>query len=294
VSRPRAYAQRGANWVWSIDFKGSFCTRDGKLVQTLTITDVYSHYILALDTVRALSVHEVMARMKRVFRRYGLPRAIRVDHGAPWYGPGSRGWTQLSVWWVRLGIAVEYIALNGNSCHEQMHRMLKERTASPPASTLTAQRARFAWWKRHYNENRPHGGEWGTPPNERYRPSTRRLPGVLPSLIYAPTWDTLEVNAYGYVHWRKQKRSIGRAFAGQRIGLRRLRTCTAVYLGTHLLGTLYAHEPALRPVTHGGEADRLPSTPSAQVGSGEGAPPLPLHPIPDNCLRCNGTKLSTM
>jgi hypothetical protein len=255
----------------------------------LTITDVYSHYILALVTVKALSVREVMTRMKGIFRRYGLPRAIRVDHGSPWYGPGSRGWTQLSVWWVRLGITVEYIALNGNACHEQMHRMLKERTASPPARTLQGQRARFAWWIRHYNENRPYGGAEGMPPNHKYRPSTRRLPSVVPALTYDSRWETLLVNAYGYVQWRNKKRSIGRAFAAQYIGLRSVRDCTFVYLGPHLIGTLYLHEPALRPVLMGGEADRLPSTPSAQVGSGEGAKPLPLHPIPEMCLRCDGT-----
>lgn len=281
------------NRVWSLDFKGSFRTGDGRAVNTLTITDVYSHYILALATVSALSSAAVVARLKTVFRCYGLPRVIRVDHGAPWYGPGTRGWTQLSVWWVRLGIHVEYVPLNGNACHEQMHRILKERTASPPAQNLIAQRARFACWKRHYNHDRPHLGAGQMPPATRYRPSPRRLP-QLRELTYPPSWETLWVDAYGYVYWHHQKRSIGRAFAKQHLGLRPTPSHAEVHLGPHLLGTLQPNEPALRPVLRSGEADRLPSIPSAQDGSGEGAPPLPLHPIPDICLRCHGTKLSTM
>lgn len=285
---------RGPNWVWALDFKGAFRTADGRLVHTLTITDAYSHYILTLDTVAALSVKEVMTRMQRVFHRYGLPRVIRVDHGTPWYGPGARGWTQLSVWWVRLGIKVEYIALNGNASHEQMHRMLKERTAAPAAKNIIAQRARYVWWRRQYNYNRPHQGAADMPPAGRYRPSDRRLPRTLPALTYAAAWQTISVNPYGYVYWHHGKRSIGRAFAGQRLGLRKTGSVTEVYLGPHLLGTLQVDELALRPVITGGEADRLPSTPSAQSRSGEGARPLPLHPIPDFCLRCHGTKLSTM
>ena len=294
VLASRRVPARQPNSVWSIDFKGAFLTADGQLVHTLTITDVHSHYILALDIVRALSVREVMARMTKVFASYGLPRAIRVDHGVPWYGPGTRGWTKLSVWWVRLGIRVDYIGLNGNAAHEQMHRMLKARTASPPARSIIAQRARFAWWKNYYNHERPHEGAAHMPPATRYRPSPRSLPQVLPDLKYARTWETLRVNPYGYVHWRRQKRSIGQAFAGQVIGLRRSSTGTSIYLGTHLIGILLPDDPALRPVSLGGEADRLPSTPSAQSSSGEGAKPLPLHPIPDSCLRCHGTKLSTM
>lgn len=282
------------NAVWSVDFKGAFRTSDGRLVHTLTISDVYSHYVIALETVSALSTAEVKQRLQRIFRCHGLPRAIRVDHGSPWCGPGARGWTQLSVWWVRLGIKIEYIALNGNACHEQMHRMLKERTATPPAKNIRAQRARFAWWKTYYNHARPHEGAGDMPPATRYRPSTRRLPQRLPVLTYPGTWQILTVNPYGYVHWRHAQRSIGRGFAGERVGLRATATQTQVFLGRHLLGTLHPDEPALRPIVQSGEADRLPSNPSAQGGSGEGAMPLPLHPNPDSCLRCHGTKLSTM
>ena len=294
VRQARPIGARRPNSVWSIDFKGSFYTQDKSLVQALTITDVYSHYLLAVQTVKALSVQAVRVRLKKVFRRYGLPRAIRVDHGVPWHGPGSRGWTQLAVWWVRLGIAVEYIALNGNASHEQMHRMLKARTANPPAESFAGQQARFGWWKRYYNHQRPHEGAGQMPPATKYRPSIRPLPPSLPKLNYPATWKTLQVDAYGYVQWHQQKRSIGRGFAGERIGLRPLSRGADVYLGTHLIGTLLPHEPALRPVELRGDAVRLPNSPSAQGKSGEGAAPLPLRPIPDSCLRCHGRKLSTM
>ena len=43
------------------------------------------------------------------FRRYGVPKALRVDNGAPFGSQGALGLSRLSVWWLRLGIAVEFI-----------------------------------------------------------------------------------------------------------------------------------------------------------------------------------------
>jgi hypothetical protein len=236
-----------SNEIWGLDFKGSFRTGDRTLVHALTITDVYSRYVLAVDTVRALSAKEVRRRMQAVFKRYGMPARLRVDHGSPFYGPGARGWTQLSVWWVRLGIEVEYIGLNGNASHEQMHRMLKEKTARPPAQTIRGQRARFAWWRTYYNEGRPHGGAGKNPPILRYERSHRSYPTRLPPLTYPQAWYATTVNKYGYIYWQHQKRNIGLGFAGQRIGIHRAGAKQNVYLGQHLLGTLRSSEPSLRP-----------------------------------------------
>jgi putative transposase len=295
VTRPPTRAARQPNAVWSVDFKGEFCTQDGTRVNALTITDVYSHYLLAVDTVSALSTAEVKRRMTAVFHRYGLPRAIRVDHGAPFHGPGTRGWTQLSVWWVRLGIRVEFIHLNGNASHEQMHRMLKERTASPPARTLTAQRARFAWWKKYYNHDRPHEGAQQMPPATRYRPSERMLPLQLPVLTYPRTCQVLQVNPYGYVYWRGQKRSIGRGFARERIGVRQVGISAHIYLGSHRLGILLAHEPALRPLSYkAGRLTASPASPLLKSERGRGQAPSPA-PHPSSALSAQSTALlSTM
>jgi hypothetical protein len=49
------------------------------------------------------------AAMRRVFQRYGLPEVIRVDNGMPFGSTGPAGLSRLSVWWMSLGIRVEYI-----------------------------------------------------------------------------------------------------------------------------------------------------------------------------------------
>jgi putative transposase len=250
VTVPAHVAPKRCNWVWSIDFKGRFHAGDGTPVDALTIRDMYSRFMLGIVPVSPMSAARVRQGMIPIFRRYGLPRAIRVDRGAPFFGPGPHGWTRLSTWWIRLGIRVQFTRRNksqDNGAHEQMHRILKADTATPAAATLAAQRARFASWTKRYNEQRPHAAHGEMPPCTRYRPSPRRYPACLPELVYPRSWSTLTVDPYGCVYWQQSKRTVGLAFARQTIGLRRIATGTAVYLGSHLLGTLRPDEPGLRP-----------------------------------------------
>ena len=83
--------------------------------------------------------------MRQVFRRYGLPKVIRVDNGAPFGGKGALGLSRLSVWWLRLGITVEFVRPahpQDNGAHEQMHRVLRADVATPPAPSVAAQKRR--------------------------------------------------------------------------------------------------------------------------------------------------------
>ena len=67
---------------------------------------------------------------ERLFREYGLPRAMRTDNGVPFSSPTALfGMSKLSVWWLRLGIAIERIKPGNpqqNGRHERMHLTLKK------------------------------------------------------------------------------------------------------------------------------------------------------------------------
>ena len=52
----------------------------------------------------------VIEAFERLFRERGLPDAIRSDNGLPFACPnGLYNLSRLSVWWLRLGIAIERI-----------------------------------------------------------------------------------------------------------------------------------------------------------------------------------------
>jgi putative transposase len=247
----RAQAHR-ANDVWTMDFKGRFRCADGTRQEPLTVRDLFSRYVLLVQHVAARSDPAVRRVLTRLFRRRGLPRVIRVDNGGPFGGRGALGLSTLSVWWLRLGVQVEFTRPGhpqDNGAHEQMHRILKAETAAPPATTARAQHRRFQRWRRTYNHHRPHEALHQQVPARFYRASRRRWPRRLPTWRYPRHSLVRRVSHGGWISWAGRRRLIGRAFAAELIALTPLGPHCAVHLGPHLLGELHSADPGgLRPV----------------------------------------------
>jgi putative transposase len=71
-----------ANDLWCIDFKWRFRTGDRARCDPLTVSDAFSRYLLCAQALTHPDYDGCRARLERVFREYGLPRAIRSDNGA--------------------------------------------------------------------------------------------------------------------------------------------------------------------------------------------------------------------
>ncbi len=71
------------NDLWTTDFKGHFRTRDGLYCYPLTIADLHTRYLLACHGLLSTKGVGVRPVFDRLFREYGLPRAIRTDNGVP-------------------------------------------------------------------------------------------------------------------------------------------------------------------------------------------------------------------
>lgn len=263
LPRAASVEVRRANDLWTMDFKGHFRVGSGETCRPLTVRDAFSRYLLAIEHVRVPNDEMVRAVLERIFRCHGLPKAILVDNGTPFAGVGALGLSRLSVWWERLGIAVHFTRRGkpqDNGAHEQMHRVLKAETARPPARTLRAQQQRLARWRHDYNSQRPHEALAGRVPAELYRPSPRRW-HVPVELQYGRRWGRIRVQKNGYANWQGRVVLIGRAFAGEWIGLRPVRPGSAdsreVYFGTKLIGEL---DPApareMRPAQYDGTPRR--------------------------------------
>jgi putative transposase len=74
------------NDAWSADYKGRFFTKDRKVCYPLTVTDNFSRYLLACNGLAGPRYFETKACFERIFKDYGLPRAIRTDNGYPFAG----------------------------------------------------------------------------------------------------------------------------------------------------------------------------------------------------------------
>jgi transposase InsO family protein len=73
-----------------------------------------------------------------LFYTYGLPLGIRTDNGVPFASNALARLSQLSVWFVKLGIYPELIEPGEpqqNGVHERMHRTLKQEATLPRRAT---------------------------------------------------------------------------------------------------------------------------------------------------------------
>jgi transposase InsO family protein len=213
------------NDLWCADFKGEFKLGNGRYCYPLTVTDQVSRFILtceALESTRELPVIEAFLRL---FRERGLPAAIRSDNGLPFASPnGLYNLSRLSVFWLRLGIAIERIKPGNpqeNGRHERMHRTLKAETTRPAGQNSLQQQARFDAFVSEFNEERPHEAIEMKVPAELYTPSSTAYRG-LPDVTYPFHDRDILVTACGRICMNRKKINVSTVLAGQRLGIKEI------------------------------------------------------------------------
>jgi transposase InsO family protein len=213
------------NDIWCADFKGWFRTADGKRCEPLTVTDSYSRYVLACQALPTPTYAQVLRIFENLFRKYGLPRAIRTDNGTPFASGALGGLSRLSVWWIKLGIFPERIEPGHpeqNGRHERFHRTLKSETISPPEFSLQHQQVAFQRFCKEFNYERPHEALDYQTPAARYHPSGRPLPTRPLEIAYPDHMIVRKVRASGQIWWKGKELFISETLAGEPIALEQL------------------------------------------------------------------------
>lgn len=208
------------NHVWATDFKGYFHTQDKERCDPLTVTDLFSRYLIGVQALRQATQAWTRMAFTSLFRIYGLPEIIRMDNGSPFGSIGPGGLSKLSVWWISLGIDVEFIKPSSpqeNGSHERMHRTMKAECCKPASANGVAQQKRFDRWRKEFNEQRPHEAIGQRVPNDVYHKSAIRLDDGVKVDLYGPQVETHPVSETGYVSWQGRSWHVGDAFAGQSV-----------------------------------------------------------------------------
>jgi len=210
------------NDVWSADFKGQFKTRDGTWCYPLTVMDHQCRYLLGCINFPGPRLEQTREAFEALFREYGLPWRIRTDNGAPFASNSPGGLSQLSKWWIRLGIVPERIEPGKpqqNGRHERMHRTLKNATAIPPSPTAQLQQQAFDAFRQRYNNERPHESLGQTTPASKYRPSTRSMPEKLPEIEYPGYFRIALVHHSGIIHHQGHRVYIAGLLKSEKVGV---------------------------------------------------------------------------
>src|ERR671910_898473 len=230
------------NDVWCADFKGQFKTGDGRYCYPLTVTDGFSRFLLGCQALGSTRVTETKPVFTRLFHEFGLPRRIRTDNGVPFATNTLARLSQLSAWWVRLGVLPELIEPGKpqqNGRHERMHRTLKDETTRPAAASLPAQQRRFNAFRTEFNNERPHEALDQQTPASLYRPSRREMPNKLPPLVYPDRFEVRYVSGNGGIRWRCGWVNVSTVCIGEYVGLEEIDDGVwNVYFGPLKLGRL--------------------------------------------------------
>jgi putative transposase len=230
------------NDVWSADFKGQFKTSNGLYCYPLTVADGYSRFLLGCQALSSTRVAEAKPVFTRLFKEFGLPKRLRTDNGVPFATNTLGRLSQLSAWWVRLGILPEFIEPGKpqqNGRHERMHRTLKAETARPPARTRRAQQLKFDRFREEFNFQRPHEALDMRTPATCYDPSPRTMPHKPPPLEYPDRFEVRYVSANGGIRWHHQWVNVSHVCVGTYVGLEEIDDGVwNVYFGPLKLGRL--------------------------------------------------------
>jgi putative transposase len=230
-----------ANDLWTVDFKGWWYARDRGRCEPLTVRDAFSRYVLCVWLAPDAKWLTVRGQFEWLFERYGLPKAIRSDNGRPFAASRAPlGLSQLSAWWVVLGISLDRIAPGKpqqNGAHERMHRDIAVELEGKVDGDVAMYSAEAEVWRNTYNSERPHEGIGMRCPAELYQPSPRKYEGTPEQLSYPAAYLERRVGDHGMIRLHGRYIRLTTAVQGWNVGLEPLgEGVYAVYFATLCLG----------------------------------------------------------
>lgn len=224
----------------------------------MTVTDNYSRYILGCQALAGTLLQPTKVAFTRLFKEYGLPRSIKTDNGVPFSAPTLGRLSQLSVWWLKLGVMpvlTEPGKPQQNGRHERMHKTLKDETLKPPAGNSRAQQRKFNNFRQEFNEVRPHEALDMNTPSQLHVASPRQMPDKLAPVEYPDRFEVRYVSANGGIRWHKQWVNVTSALNGEYVGLEAIDDgIWDVYFSFKKIGRL--HERHMRIEDHMGQFRR--------------------------------------
>ena len=219
----RRFERAQPNELWQMDFKGHFAIGTGRC-HPLTVLDDHSRYSMALRACGKERGTTVQQALTATFRRYGLPEQMLMDNGSPWGSDPEHVLTPLTLWLIRLGIAVAHIRPyhpQSQGKDERFHRSLKAEVIRHHwFRDLSQCQRHFDRWRDIYNLERPHESLQMQPPAQRYRPSVRAFPEHLPAIEYAPGDQVRKVQDHGELFFKGSQFRISKALRGYPVALR--------------------------------------------------------------------------
>ncbi len=218
---PVRFERQAPNELWQMDFKGWLRAGAGQC-HPLSVLDDHSRYAVGLYALKSTGLEGVSRSLEEAFSRCGVPEAMLMDHGTPWWSTtNGHGLTRLGVKLIRQGVRLLWSGIGHPQTQgkvERFHGTLARavRHRGRPRSWDQWQPL-FDQLRHEYNRIRPHEGIQMQIPADRYRPSRRRFNPRPPRWDYPSGLRVLRLNSQGCLDWAGRRYFVCEALSSQRV-----------------------------------------------------------------------------
>jgi len=214
------------NELWQMDFKGEFAMSGGACYP-LTVVDDHSRFALGIRALPSVQGVGAQRSLDTIFATYGLPEAMLMDHGSPWWSTtNGYGLTMLSVWLIKHDIRLVWSRIRHPQTQgkvERFHRTLKDdvlRYSRP--DTLVGWQQAFDRFRHCYNHIRPHESLNMAVPADRYQPSQRPYPEPVREWVYPSGATVRRLSTHGCLSFGSRYYFICEALAHEQVRVEHL------------------------------------------------------------------------
>jgi hypothetical protein len=222
-----------------MDFKGP--KQWGQAVGPLSILDDHSRYLVRLQAIGSTRGELVREQLEGAFAECGVPQAMLMDHGVPWWNTlAPLGLTQLSLWLMKQGIELHHGRLRHPQTQgkvERFHGELQRALARRGMATRDTQGWLDAYRWEH-NHLRPHEALKMRTPAELWSRSPRCYDPNPARWEYPAGAQVLKVDSWGKLKWGGRGWKISRALSGERVQIVTIEDRAQVYYCNTLIREL--------------------------------------------------------
>src|ERR1700678_4575572 len=225
------FAREAPNQLWQMDFKGMPEGRPGCL--PLVVVDDHSRYLVGLFATDGTSAEPVRDRLQQTFQQHGMPEAMLMDHGTPWWNMQSAsGWTWLTVWLMRHGVRLYLSGLRHPQTQGKVERLNGSMEAAMRHRPKQDGQSWQEWLDAHrqeHNQVRPHEALHLDVPAQHWSPSPRRFECAPRPWDYQKPENVRLVRQNGSIGLHGKCYFVSRALIGERVQLEFIDRRAVVY-----------------------------------------------------------------
>ncbi len=218
-SAPNRFERKHPNELWQMDFKGEYAMRGGRCYP-LSILDDCSRFAVGLYGLNCQKGVGVWDSLVQTFERHGVPQAMLVDHGTPWWSTtNGHGLTWVTVKLIKQGIRLYYSRVRHPQTQgkvERFHRTLNQAVHHRGLPTTLKQWQQFLEeFRTMYNEKRAHEALGMDVPAHRFSPSPCVYNPNPPEWEYPAGSHLTRITSSGWISYKGCGAFVCEALAGE-------------------------------------------------------------------------------